>query len=191
MPVRRRRDGQEPPVFRPGLQTGSAPRPWRGSRVQLFVPTARTAWSAGLRPASRGSAKPAPMTPRYTNADSAPRSHCPSCGRAPALAAMHIGSIELVNSRVFRGTELRWLPGVAIVAGGNGPGKSTLLDVFRFLQEALAANAAATVVQRRGFREAARVPRTRQPGSCSRCAHPPRAVGRPFLLCGGHLAAAN
>ena len=44
----------------------TAPRPSHPHRVptaKRVLPTAARAWSAGLRPASRGSAKPAPMTP--------------------------------------------------------------------------------------------------------------------------------
>ena len=66
---------------------------------------------------------------------------------------MHIESIELRNYRVFRRAELRWLPGLAVVVGANGSGKSTLFDVFSFLKEALAGNAAAAVARRGGFRE--------------------------------------
>ena len=66
---------------------------------------------------------------------------------------MHIESIELRNYRVFRRADLRRLPGLAVVVGANGSGKSTLFDVFSFLKEALAGNAAAAVARRGGFRE--------------------------------------
>ena len=100
---------------------------------------ATTARSAGLRPASRGSAKPAPITLRQAKG-------------GPAQPALHIESIELRNYRVFRRAELRELPGLAVVVGANGSGKSTLFDVLGFLKEALTENVAAAVARRGGFR---------------------------------------
>ena len=63
----------------PVLPVGASDRHRAGARNQRRCTTrseithrqlresAGTGWSAGLRPASRGSAKPAPMTPRHTN----------------------------------------------------------------------------------------------------------------------------
>lgn len=66
---------------------------------------------------------------------------------------MQIESIEIRNYRLFRLSELKDLPRLAIVVGANGSGKSTLFDVFSFLKEALAQNVASAVARRGGFRE--------------------------------------
>ena len=61
-----------PGGFRPAqpraLHSGAPPFQHRRNAL----PTAARAWSAGLRPASRGSAKPAPMTPGPANVSPAP-----------------------------------------------------------------------------------------------------------------------
>jgi len=66
---------------------------------------------------------------------------------------MQIESIEIRNYRLFRATELRNLPRLAIVVGANGSGKSTLFDVFSFLKDALTQNVQTAVARRGGFRE--------------------------------------
>ena len=66
---------------------------------------------------------------------------------------MQIESIEIKNYRLFRATELRGLPRLAIVVGANGSGKSTLFDVFSFLKDALTQNVHSAVARRGGFRE--------------------------------------
>ncbi|MEO7733431.1 MAG: AAA family ATPase [Kofleriaceae bacterium] len=66
---------------------------------------------------------------------------------------MQIESIEIRNYRLFRATELRDLPRLAIVVGANGSGKSTLFDVFSFLKDALTQNVQTAVARRGGFRE--------------------------------------
>ena len=42
---------------------------------------------------------------------------------------------------------------MTIVVGANGSGKSSLIDVFAFLKDALTQNVATAVAQRGGFRE--------------------------------------
>lgn len=66
---------------------------------------------------------------------------------------MQIESMEIRNYRLFRATELRNLPRLAIVVGANGSGKSTLFDVFSFLKDALTQNVQTAVARRGGFRE--------------------------------------
>ena len=66
---------------------------------------------------------------------------------------MQIESIQIRNYRLFRATELRNLPRLAIVVGANGSGKSTLFDVFSFLKDALTQNVQTAVARRGGFRE--------------------------------------
>ena len=66
---------------------------------------------------------------------------------------MRIEQIEIRNYRVFRDVKLTRLPPMTVVIGANGTGKSTLFDVFSFLKDALAGNAASAVARRGGFRE--------------------------------------
>ena len=66
---------------------------------------------------------------------------------------MRIEQIEIRNYRVFRNVKLTKLPSMAVVVGANGTGKSTLFDVFSFLQDALVGNATSAVARRGGFKE--------------------------------------
>ena len=66
---------------------------------------------------------------------------------------MQIEQIEIRNYRVFRDVKLTKLPPMTVIIGANGTGKSTLFDVFSFLKDALAGNAASAVARRGGFRE--------------------------------------
>ena len=66
---------------------------------------------------------------------------------------MRIEQIEIKNYRVFRDVKLTKLPPMTVIIGANGTGKSTLFDVFSFLKDALAGNAASAVARRGGFRE--------------------------------------
>ena len=66
---------------------------------------------------------------------------------------MRIEQIEIKNYRVFRGVKLTKLPPMTVIIGANGTGKSTLFDVFSFLKDALAGNAASAVARRGGFWE--------------------------------------
>ena len=58
--------------FRPHSPPPFTPAPRSNTVAKRVLPTAARAWSAGLRPASRGSAKPAPMTPGPANVSPAP-----------------------------------------------------------------------------------------------------------------------
>ena len=66
---------------------------------------------------------------------------------------MRIEHIEIKNYRVFRDAKLTKMPPMTVIIGANGTGKSTLFDVFSFLKDALAGNAASAVARRGGFRE--------------------------------------
>ena len=64
-----------------------------------------------------------------------------------------IESIRIKNYRVLQDVVLDDLPRMVVVIGTNGTGKSTLFDVFSFLQDALYQDVAAAVARRGGFRE--------------------------------------
>ena len=66
---------------------------------------------------------------------------------------MRIEQIEIKNYRSFRHAVFDDLPPMVVVVGANGTGKSTLLDVFNFLKDALTQNVTMAVAQRGGFRE--------------------------------------
>ena len=66
---------------------------------------------------------------------------------------MRIEQIEIKNYRSFRHAVFEDLPPIVVVVGANGTGKSTLLDVFSFLKDALTQNVATAVARRGGFRE--------------------------------------
>ena len=90
---------------------------------------------------------------------------------------MRIVQIGIKNYRVFRDVKLTKLPPMAVLIGANGTGKSTLFDVFSFLKDALAGNAASAVARRGGFRELA-----------SRGERGPVGITVKFRESGGRLA---
>lgn len=59
-------------------------------------------------------------------------------------------SIGIKNYRCFRDIVLDDLPHMTVVVGANGSGKSSLFDVFTFLQDALMQNVASAVARRGG-----------------------------------------
>ena len=63
----------------------------------------------------------------------------------------HIEFLEIKNYRMFRHVTLRDLQPMTVVIGANGTGKTTLLDIFTFLQDALLQNVSAAVAKRGGF----------------------------------------
>lgn len=67
--------------------------------------------------------------------------------------ATRIESILVKNYRCLQAIELSNLSRLTVVVGANGSGKSSLLDLFTFLQDALAQDVAAAVARRGGFRE--------------------------------------
>ena len=75
-PGRRRPGWRAARERRPVLPVGASPRHCCATRSEIAHRQPRrsagTAWNVDLRPASRGSAKPAPMTPRHANVSAAP-----------------------------------------------------------------------------------------------------------------------
>ena len=66
---------------------------------------------------------------------------------------MQIEQIHVKNYRVLRNAKLKLSSPLTIIIGANGTGKSTLFDVFSFLKDALAGNAASAVARRGGFHQ--------------------------------------
>ncbi len=66
---------------------------------------------------------------------------------------MRIESIRLRNYGVFRDAEMKGIPPLAVLVGANGTGKSTLLDAFAFLKDALTHNVAQAVARRGCFQD--------------------------------------
>jgi len=64
-----------------------------------------------------------------------------------------IESIRLKNFKAFKDIEMRDIPGLCVIVGANGTGKSTLFDVFGFLKDALVDNVQVALSKRGGFRE--------------------------------------
>ena len=64
-----------------------------------------------------------------------------------------IEGIRIKNYRVLQDVVLDDLPRMVVVIGTNGTGKSTLFDVFSFLQDALNQDVATAVARRGGFHE--------------------------------------
>lgn len=66
---------------------------------------------------------------------------------------MRIESIRLKNYKSFRDACISNMPGLCVVVGANGTGKSTLFSVFGFLKDCLLFNVSRALQQRGGFRE--------------------------------------
>ena len=66
-----------------------------------------------------------------------------------------IESLEIKNYRMFRHVALKDLQPMMVVIGANGTGKTTLLDIFTFLQDSLQQNVSAAVAKRGGFSQLA------------------------------------
>ncbi len=66
---------------------------------------------------------------------------------------MKIETIHIKNYKVFRDITLKDLPNMCVVLGANGTGKTTLFDVFAFLQDALNQNVRQALEKRGGFKE--------------------------------------
>jgi len=68
---------------------------------------------------------------------------------------MQIESLEVKNYRLFRDTKLTNIPRLCVLVGANGTGKSTLFDVFSFLQDSLSMNVSKAISKRGGYKELA------------------------------------
>ncbi len=66
---------------------------------------------------------------------------------------MRIEQIRIRNFRVFKDAVLKNIPGLCVLVGANGTGKSTLFDVFGFLRDSLTHNVHRALAARGGFRE--------------------------------------
>ncbi len=66
---------------------------------------------------------------------------------------MKIESIHIKNYKVFRDITVKDLPNMCVFLGANGTGKTTLFDVFVFLQDALNQNVRQALEKRGGFKE--------------------------------------
>jgi predicted ATPase len=66
------------------------------------------------------------------------------------LEAARVRSVEIVNYRSIKGTKVELLP-FTVLAGANGAGKSNIVDVFRFVSEALSLGLYAALERRGGI----------------------------------------
>ena len=66
---------------------------------------------------------------------------------------MRVQRIRIKNFKVLRDVDLKDVPGFAVFLGGNGTGKSTLIDVFDFLKDCLNDNVRSAILKRGGFGE--------------------------------------
>ena len=66
---------------------------------------------------------------------------------------MKIESIRIKNFRVFHNVTIKNLPNLCVFIGANGTGKTTLFDVFGFLNDALIHNVRSALAKRGGFKE--------------------------------------
>lgn len=66
---------------------------------------------------------------------------------------MRLEGIEIQNFKALRSVDLKDLPGLMVLVGANGSGKTTFFDVFRFLRDALAGNVRQALDARGGFEE--------------------------------------
>ena len=69
---------------------------------------------------------------------------------------MKIEAIRLKNFKTFKDVEIKNLPGMSVLVGANGTGKSTLFSVFAFLKDALTENVHVALTKlggSRGFQE--------------------------------------
>ncbi|MEI6513946.1 MAG: AAA family ATPase [bacterium] len=66
---------------------------------------------------------------------------------------MKIESIRIENFKVLKKIELKSLPNMCVFVGANGVGKSTLFDVFSFLQDCLLHNVRQALIRRGGYKE--------------------------------------
>ena len=70
---------------------------------------------------------------------------------------MKIESIRIKNFKAFKKIEMRDIPRMCVIVGANGTGKSTLLDMFGFLKDALVDNVQVALSKRGGYARSIRV----------------------------------
>ena len=66
---------------------------------------------------------------------------------------MRIRSIKIRNYKSLQDVEMKDIPGFAVLLGANGVGKSTLIDVFNFLKDALKNDMRVALQRRGGFQQ--------------------------------------
>lgn len=66
---------------------------------------------------------------------------------------MKIESLRLRNFKAFQDVKLEDIPGLCIIVGANGTGKTTLFDVFGFLKDCLIYTVQSAAQKRGGFSE--------------------------------------
>jgi predicted ATPase len=66
---------------------------------------------------------------------------------------MRIESLEIHNFKTLQNVKLTNIPGMAVFVGRNGVGKSTLFDVFGFLNDAFISDVKTALQTRGGFKE--------------------------------------
>ena len=66
---------------------------------------------------------------------------------------MKIEAIKIQNYKMFQNVSLRELPGMCVFLGANGSGKSSLFDVFTFLQDSLKNNVRQALAKRGGYNQ--------------------------------------
>ncbi len=66
---------------------------------------------------------------------------------------MRIEAIKIRNFRALKDVTLKSLPEVCVFVGANGCGKTTLFDIFGFLQDSLVHNVRQALAKRGGFNE--------------------------------------
>ena len=66
---------------------------------------------------------------------------------------MKIESLDIRNFKAFKDVSIHDIPNMAVFIGQNGVGKTTLFDVFGFLQDCLLSNVTSAAIRRGGFGE--------------------------------------
>lgn len=66
---------------------------------------------------------------------------------------VQIEQIDIKNYRLFKDVTISGMQPLVVVIGANGTGKSTLFDVFSFVQDAVTYSVAFAVARRGGFRD--------------------------------------
>jgi len=66
---------------------------------------------------------------------------------------MQITYILIKNFKTLQSVELKHIPNMCVIVGANGSGKSSLFDVFSFLQDAMKDNVQKALSKRGGFKE--------------------------------------
>ncbi len=66
---------------------------------------------------------------------------------------MRVRSISIKNYRALKNVTIKNIPGFTVLVGANGTGKSTLIDVFRFLKDSLKDDVRGALRRRGGFQQ--------------------------------------